>query len=935
MGHEPPSRHPHISEENRFRRLFEYSMDAVYIGTPDGTILDVNQAWLDLFGYSRDELSSINAIDFYAHPEERAAFLQRMNETGFVRDEVRYKRKDGSIFLCQRSLVAIRDREGRTVEFQGINRDISEIRAAESALRESETMLVRSQMIGHIGSWKLELSSNRLTWSDETYRIFGIEPQSFAASYEAFLDAVHPDDRKAVDNAYSESLGNDANGYEIEHRIIRRDTGETRHVYEKCVHERSEQGKIVRSVGMVQDITERRKTEQALRESEKKFRTLFEDAPVSILIHDCGTGEIIDANPTACAAYGVDSVDELRETGLWMDPPYSYDEAIAWIRKAATEGPQQFEWLNCTVGGQLFWEQVRLTPVVINDVPRIMAVSVDFTARKNAEEALVTSEERYRTLFENVMDAVCLVSPGGLLLEANQAYLDLFGYTEADVGSINVEQQYLDPHEQTRLLEHLAYHDILVDDEVQLRRYDGTLMNCVRNVVARRDSEGTFIGAQSVIRDVTRQKQVLDELRESEERFMQLARQSRTIAWEIDASGLYTYVGPVIEDVLGYRPEELVHEAYVYDMHPESGREEFKSLMCQIMQERMTLRDFENPMLTREGGVRWFLSSAVPLLDEIGHLRGYRGWDMDITERKEAEAAISASEQRFRSLFEQSRDAIYIGSPDGTVIDVNKAWLNLFGYSREDLPSLNAIDFYANPEDRAEFLKRIAETGVVEDETRFTRKDGSEFDCSRNVVARRDEHGNVLAVQGVLRDITEQKRQRAELEHLARHDTLTGLLNRHAVMEKLSEWIGHSRRYHTELSVLILDIDHFKRINDTHGHAAGDRVLQETASLLISSTRQADFVGRYGGEEFLIILPRTDIEGAAVIAERIRARYEAAPMHVDDDTTDRVTVSLGVTQWHEDDSADSLLARVDAALYRAKEGGRNRVERAQAHSSDT
>lgn len=804
MGHEPPPRHPHIREEDRFHRLFEQSMDAVYIGTPDGTILDVNQAWLDLFGYSRQELPTLNAIDFYAHPEERAAFLQRMNETGFVRDEVLYKRRDGGIFLCQRSLVACRDSEGRIVEFQGINRDISEIRAAENALRASE--------------------------------------QRYRALFEQSIDAIY------VTNPDGSSV-----------------------------------------------------------EANQAWLDLF--------------------------GYERDDLSTLNAIDIYAEPSDRED----FLRRIREDGFVRDELRFKRKDGQVI-DCERTVVALTDERGRIRAyqgIHRDITRRRRELEALRTSEERYRSLFQNVMDAVSLVSPGGLLLEANQAYLDLFGYTEEDVGTINVEHQYIDPNDRTRLLEHLAYHDLMVDDEVRLRTLDGTVMDCVRNVIARRDSTGTFIGAQSVIRDVTRQKRVLEELRQSEERFMQLALQSRTVAWEVDADGLYTYVSPVIEEVLGYQPQDLVAQVHIYELHPEAGRDEFASLVRRTIKNGAALTDFENPMLSRDGGVRWFLSSAVPLLDETGHLRGYHGWDMDITGRKRAESAIRETEQRFRSLFEQSRDAIYIGTPDGTVIDVNQAWLDLFGYTREDLPSINAVDFYAHPDERAGFLKRLIDTGAVEDEVRFKRKDGSEFDCDRSVVARTDQHGNVLAVQGILRDVTQQKLDRQELERLARYDTLTGLLNRHSIVDKLSEWIRHSRRYHGRLSVVLLDIDHFKRINDTYGHAAGDQVLQETASLLMSNTRQADFVGRYGGEEFLIILPRTDIEGAAVIAERIRAAYEATPLHLDDSTVVRITISLGVTQWHEDDSAHTLLARVDAALYRAKEGGRNRVEMAQAHSSDT
>ncbi len=298
----------------------------------------------------------------------------------------------------------------------------------------------------------------------------------------------------------------------------------------------------------------------------------------------------------------------------------------------------------------------------------------------------------------------------------------------------------------------------------------------------------------------------------------------------------------------------------------------------------------------------------------------------DITSRRQAEQSLRETERRLRSLFEQSRDAIYIGTLDGKVIDVNQAWLDLFGYSREELPSINAIDFYIDPDERRNFVQRIELSGFIMDEVRFKRKDGAEFDCERSIVARRDQHGNVIVVQGVMRDVTQQKRDRAELERLARLDSLTGVLNRHTIVEKLGDWISHSRRYRARLSVVMLDLDHFKQVNDIHGHVAGDQVLANTASLLQRSVRRTDFVGRYGGDEFLVILPCTNSRGAAVAASRIRSTIERASPHAGEDGTLSVTVSLGVAEWHEGDTVDALLLRADDALYRAKHTGGNRVE---------
>ncbi|MBI4688214.1 MAG: sigma 54-interacting transcriptional regulator [Nitrospirae bacterium] len=144
----------------------------------------------------------------------------------------------------------------------------------EHALKESEARLNKIQEIAYLGSWELDLVNNNLTWSDEVYRIFGLQPQEFGASYEAFLEAVHPDDRAAVDEAYSSSLRDGRDTYEIEHRIIRKDTGEIRFVHEKCEHMRDESGRIIKSVGMVHDITERKLAENALIESQQSYKLL-------------------------------------------------------------------------------------------------------------------------------------------------------------------------------------------------------------------------------------------------------------------------------------------------------------------------------------------------------------------------------------------------------------------------------------------------------------------------------------------------------------------------------------------------------------------------------------------------------------------------------------------------------------------------------------
>ena len=165
------------------------------------------------------------------------------------------------------------------------------------------------------------------------------------------------------------------------------------------------------------------------------------------------------------------------------------------------------------------------------------------------------------------------------------------------------------------------------------------------------------------------------------------------------------------------------------------------------------------------------------------------------------------------------------------------------------------------------------------------------------------------------------------LEELATTDALTRLLNRRAMLERLSAEVDRARRYKSQISLLMLDLDYFKKINDTHGHLVGDAILRQLASLLSSSMRTVDIVARYGGEEFVMILPETATDGATVFAERLRERIREHPFEVDANRTFHLTCSVGVATFPSPrvTSTDDLFARADEALYRAKSGGRNTV----------
>ena len=182
--------------------------------------------------------------------------------------------------------------------------------------------------------------------------------------------------------------------------------------------------------------------------------------------------------------------------------------------------------------------------------------------------------------------------------------------------------------------------------------------------------------------------------------------------------------------------------------------------------------------------------------------------------------------------------------------------------------------------------------------------------------------GEKTFYSGIVRDITKRKRLESELQTLATTDTLTQVFNRIKYDEIVKREIERAKRYNHPLSLIMFDIDHFKMVNDTYGHAVGDYVLQALTHIVKLDLRETDYLVRWGGEEFVIIAPDTDIERAEILAERVRKSAEEYKF----ERVGTVTVSFGVTQFTKNDTEDTFIKRTDDALYAAKRMGRNRVE---------
>jgi PAS domain S-box-containing protein len=270
-----------------------------------------------------------------------------------------------------------------------LTREIDEHRRAEDRLRQSEERLQRSQEIAHLGSWELDLTNNVLSWSDEVYRIFGLKPQEFAATYEAFLEAVHPDDRAAVDTAYSSSVTEGKDSYEIEHRIINKATQEVRVVHEKCQHVRDESGKVVRSLGMVHDITERQRAEEALRETRDYLDNLFNYANAPIIVWS-PEYKITRFNHAFERLTGRTSGEVLGGKLDILFPDDSRDESMRHIHEA-TSG-ERWEVVEIPIKHKngtvriLLWNSANLYAQDEKSVIATIAQGQDITERKKSEQ---------------------------------------------------------------------------------------------------------------------------------------------------------------------------------------------------------------------------------------------------------------------------------------------------------------------------------------------------------------------------------------------------------------------------------------------------------------------------------------------------------------------------------------------------------------------
>ncbi len=297
----------------------------------------------------------------------------------------------------------------------------------------------------------------------------------------------------------------------------------------------------------------------------------------------------------------------------------------------------------------------------------------------------------------------------------------------------------------------------------------------------------------------------------------------------------------------------------------------------------------------------------------------------EIIERKYVEEALRASEEKFKAIIETSPDGIAISTLDGIVEFATEKSYSMWGLaSVEECIGRNILEFiHESHQQKAIYYVTEMINGNLTGAAEYlmVKKDGSLFYCEVNANILRDKNNNPIGVLYMERDVTERKQLEEELKDLVTKDQLTGIYNRRKIDEVLMKEKAQAETRDHHLAVIMVDIDMFKLVNDQYGHLVGDQVLTEVTSILSQGIRSIDVLGRWGGEEFIIICTDTDLKGAVVLAEKLRQMIA----NHDFQMVGKKTCSFGVAQLRKDETIDSLLIRSDQALYRAKDQGRNRV----------
>jgi diguanylate cyclase (GGDEF)-like protein/PAS domain S-box-containing protein len=662
-------------------------------------------------------------------------------------------------------------------------------------------------------------------------------------------------------------------------------------------------------------------------ETRESYRALFLAAAEGVY-RSLPNGGFIDVNPAMAGIFGYASPAAMltdaraRASLLYVDAAHArwvgeQLERVGRIHQVRSQVRRR--------DGSVIWisENARAVRDASGHLLFVEGTVVDITERLAAEAALQESEALYKVLIDNCRDGVFLIQRGRVVF-CNRALAGILGYTVGELTGYPYMELVAPEDREAQLARRNAREagsQEVQRYEIQMLRKDGRRVTVAVHADAVQYKGD--IASTGVLRDVTEERSHQLALENAERRYREIFERSPAGLFRTHLDGRILEVNPQLARLLGYdSPEQLKQRRTMLDVYLDPQERE------RLVQRLLTdggFDDYETQIVGRDGQRLWVSTSVRLLQPEEGGDPQFAGSVLDITARRHVEEALQRSESKFRTLVEHSQVGVFISRGDRYVY-VNQRLCEMLGYGEAELLRVGPRDLVA-PEylpATAERERRVraGEPLPPDFESCFLCKDGSRVYVTVSL-GPMDMEGEPH-MTGTVRDITRHREAEQRLRFHATHDPLTGLPNRLLFQQRLDETLRQSRLEETyDYAVLFLDLDGFKLVNDSLGHAAGDRLLVVIAELLTRTLNEEALVARYGGDEFTI-LPHGECDEARAVAlaERILELF-AAPFDIDSHQTFS-GASLGIVIGHPDyTKPDEVLRDADTAMYRAKAGGKS------------
>ena len=540
----------------------------------------------------------------------------------------------------------------------------------------------------------------------------------------------------------------------------------------------------------------------------------------------------------------------------------------------------------------------------------------------NANRDLQESEARFRSTFDQAAVGIAHFDLQERNIKANRRYCEIVGYAPEELlgkppGLLNLPGDASKVSEQRRqLLSGAIDHFSL---ERRYRRKDEKVIWVTCTESLARDSAGAPQYFIRVIEDITERKEVAERYRATFDN-----APVGIMHTELDRDRIL-HVNHKLCDMLGYSQNELLQLTTTDILHPDHDGTDRAKYRQQMLRGDIGTFSSERLFVRKDGSPIWVNRTVSLVNDAAGKPQYFIRIMEDITHRKQSAQA----QTQLASIVETSNDAIVSRAPDDTIVSWNAAAERMFGWTAKEAlgQSFRALLSVTGGTRRGRFEEVLhGEPAPPSLEDSRRRKDGSVIHVQTTMSAVRDDQGRILFVSCIMRDVTEKVKAEHQIEQLATKDALTGLSNRSRLMEQMQAAIARATRAGTKLAIMFVDLDHFKAVNDTLGHDAGDELLRECAKRLTTCVRDVDIVARLGGDEFVVLVTDvTDTTAVSLIANRM-LELLAVPYHLLGYDA-RTPASIGVCLYPLDGKdVNTLMKNADIAMYQAKGLGRNNYQ---------